>query len=242
MGDVQCLIAPELRESTAATCVNDPAGRHHVGRVQASSAGPNATTAQHRRLLDQLHRVTLAGNCTRRCFCKRGNEYACDADAECSWDLMRAPCARRRARAWRPPLSATLSRLARGGTAAAPTAASYSTRTRTAPAARPTATARSTLWSTREYLQQAHLLDGSVGGFCKPACGRYQLPLHLQCNLRTTAACAPSGESRCIVRSPFFNGMTQPTTMYCDLSSRQPTHVRGRRCLPVVRHDEHPHP
>jgi hypothetical protein len=173
MGDVQCLIAPELRDSTAATCVNDP-----LADVMWDASKPHLPDRmplppQHRRLLDQLHRVTLAGNCTRRCFCKRGNEYACDADAECSWDLMRAPCARRRARASRRPLSATLSRLARGGTAAAPTAASCSTRTRTTPAARPTPTARSTLWPTREYLQQAHLLDGSVGGFCKPACGRY---------------------------------------------------------------------
>jgi hypothetical protein len=55
MGNVQCLMAPEIRDSTAAACVNDPRWQCHVGRVQASSAGPNATAPQHRRMLDQLH-------------------------------------------------------------------------------------------------------------------------------------------------------------------------------------------
>jgi hypothetical protein len=60
-----------------------------------------------------------------------------------------------------------------------------------------------------------------------------QLPLQPAVNLRATAACAPSGESRCTVRSPFFYGMTQPTTMYCDLSSSKATNPRAWPTLPA---------
>jgi hypothetical protein len=352
MGNVQCLIAPEIRDSTATACVNDPLAdtMWDASKLICRTECHYLDTADCS--TNSMCRITLAGNCTRRCFYKYSNEYACDADAECSWDVMRAMCSEtcpRVASSIECDALATC-QWRNGGCAdrcelqypnknnASCTADSYCQINSLTNACENTCSkhifsmanvtleacgadpfcltsANNTctpgcqllglfscnanpncIWdasvdscfqtcsqlpsavacaaqsrvctyndATRQCKIQCRLkyktqadcssdssecMWDSVGGFCKPACGRYgssatclgtpecewvNYRCSLQCNLRTTAACAPSGESRCTVRSPFFNGMTQPTTMYCDLScgakyGNQPTCVADAAC------------
>jgi hypothetical protein len=82
---LQAPLHDAIRDSTAATCVNDPLADTMwdastlICRTECHYPHNTADCSTN-----SMCRVTWAGNCTRRSFCKRGNEYACDANAECS--------------------------------------------------------------------------------------------------------------------------------------------------------------